>query len=440
MYNKKSILKVSYPIFLGLLAQNIINVTDTAFLGHVGEVELGASAIGGLYYILFFTLAFGFSIGAQILMARRNGEGNFSKVGPILTQSSFFSFLAAIVILVLARLTASPMMSLMLSSEDIISAAETYFDWRVWGFLFSFVNTMYRAFFISITKTKVLTLNAIVMAAVNIFLDWALIFGNIGFPEMGLQGAALASVIAEASSLLFFIIYTARHVDVKKYNIRFKFRIDRHLIGSILNISSFLMLQQFIPFATWFIFFLAIEKLGERELAIANIARSIYILALIPINAFQTTVNTLVSNAIGAGFMNRVRSIINEVAKMSFATGIICSLIMCLIPGTLLSIYTSDASLIEEAIPTLYVIAVALIVSSIANIQFSGISGTGNARAALYIELSCQLGYIISIFVFTWWLKWPVAACFICELFYYIPLLVISLIYLKSGKWKHVRI
>ena len=74
MQNKKEIIKVSYPIFLGLLAQNIINVTDTAFLGHVGEVELGASALGGLYYICLFTLAFGFSIGAQILMARRNGE------------------------------------------------------------------------------------------------------------------------------------------------------------------------------------------------------------------------------------------------------------------------------------------------------------------------------------------------------------------------------
>ena len=65
MYTNKQIWNVSYPIFLSLLAQNVINVTDTAFLGRVGEVELGASAMGGLYYICAFTIAFGFSTGSQ---------------------------------------------------------------------------------------------------------------------------------------------------------------------------------------------------------------------------------------------------------------------------------------------------------------------------------------------------------------------------------------
>ena len=65
MYTNRNIWNVSYPIFLSLLAQNVINVTDTAFLGRVGEVELGASAMGGLYYICAFTIAFGFSTGSS---------------------------------------------------------------------------------------------------------------------------------------------------------------------------------------------------------------------------------------------------------------------------------------------------------------------------------------------------------------------------------------
>ena len=60
MYTNKQIWSVSYPILLSLLAQNVINVTDTAFLGHVSEVALGASAMGGLFYICVFTIAFGF--------------------------------------------------------------------------------------------------------------------------------------------------------------------------------------------------------------------------------------------------------------------------------------------------------------------------------------------------------------------------------------------
>jgi Na+-driven multidrug efflux pump len=80
MYTNKQIWDVSYPIFLSLLAQNVINVTDTAFLGRVGEVALGGSAMGGLYYICIFTIAFGFSTGSQIVIARRNGEGNYRDV------------------------------------------------------------------------------------------------------------------------------------------------------------------------------------------------------------------------------------------------------------------------------------------------------------------------------------------------------------------------
>ena len=86
MYTNKEIWNVSYPIFLGLLAQNIINVTDTVFLGRVGEVELGASAMGGLFYICVFTIAFGFSTGSQIMIARRNGEGRFRDVVPVMMQ------------------------------------------------------------------------------------------------------------------------------------------------------------------------------------------------------------------------------------------------------------------------------------------------------------------------------------------------------------------
>lgn len=142
------------------------------------------------------------------------------------------------------------------------------------------------------------------MAIVNVILDYAMIFGHFGFPEMGIKGAAIASVIAEASSILFFLIYTYITVDLKKYGLnRFRF-LRPQLLMRILSISCFTMLQYFLSMATWFVFFIAVERLGQRELAIANIVRSIYIVMLIPVNALATTTNSLVSNAIGAGAYN----------------------------------------------------------------------------------------------------------------------------------------
>lgn len=440
MYTNKNIIQVSYPIFLGLLAQNIINVTDTAFLGHVGEVELGASAIGGLYYICLFTLAFGFSIGSQILMARRNGEGNYTTIGTILNQGSIFSFLLAVVLLVSSLLSARPVMRLMLSSDVILDASYAFFSIRVWGLLFSFINVMFRAFYVSITRTKVLTLNAIVMAAINVVLDYALIFGKLGLPRMGLEGAALASVIAEAGSLVFFLLYTRYAVNRQRYGLTLDLRPRLSIVRHILSVSVFMMIQQFIPLATWFVFFLAIEHIGQRELAIANVVRSIYILVLIPVQALSTTTNTLVSNAMGARATDQVPRIIKCVAAISLLFSACCALLMVLIPRTMLSVYTSDTALIEAAIPSLWVIAAALLVAALGNIYFNGVSGTGNTRPALVIEAAGQTLYTIYILCTCWWLQWSVAACFTCEIVCYAMLFIGSNIYFRYFNWKKAHI
>ena len=277
MYSNKEIWRVTYPILLGLLAQNIINVTDTAFLGHVGEVALGAAAMGGLLYICIYTVAFGFSIGSQILIARRNGEGNYRDVGLVMIQGSMFSFLMAAVLAVTMYVFAGPLIRMLITSDTIYEATYQFFTWRIWGLLFAFLNVMFRAFYIGITNTKVLTMSSVVMALVNVVLDYGLVFGELGLPQMGIRGAALASVIAEASSLIFFFVFTYFKIDLRKYGFRRSFRFDFGMVGRILKISSFTMVQYFLAMAIWFVFFMALERLGQRELAIANIVRSVYV-------------------------------------------------------------------------------------------------------------------------------------------------------------------
>lgn len=440
MYKNKQIWNVSYPIFLSLLAQNVINVTDTAFLGRVGEVELGASAMGGLFYISAFTIAFGFSTGSQIVMARRNGERRYDQVGPVMIQGVFFLLILAAILFLFSRFFAADVMRLLISSNAIMSATEEFLDWRVFGFFFSFVNVMFRALFIGITRTNVLTLNAVLMAMTNVLLDYLLIFGHGGFPKLGIQGAAIASVIAEAVSILFFVIYTRFTVDIRKYALNQFRSFDFGLLRRVLSISVFTMLQYFLSIGSWFMFFIAVEHLGQRELAIANIVRSIYVVMLIPVNSLATTTNTFVSNSIGAGNSDQVIPIIGKVCKMSFGIMLICSALVCLIPGEVLSVYTNDISLIEASIPSVYIIAIAMLVGSVANVAFNGVSGTGNTRAALFMELAVLFLYVLFVYVAGMRLRMPVAVCFITEIIYYSGLFIGSVIYLKKASWQNKKI
>ena len=439
-YSNKDIWDVSYPILLALLAQNVINVTDTAFLGHVGEVELGASAMGGLLYICIFTVAFGFSTGSQIMIARRNGEGRYRDVGPVMMQGCLFLLAMAAVIFGLFRWSMPTIVRVLISSDNIYDATCEFLHWRMFGFFFSFVNVMFRALYVGITRTKVLTMNAIVMAVVNVFLDYALIFGHFGFPEMGVKGAAIASVLAEAASFVFVVVYTWLYVDLKKYGLNHWPQWNMVLLGRILSISCFTMVQYFISMATWFVFFMAVERLGERELAIANIVRSIYIVLLIPVQALSTAANTLVSNLIGAGGIGGVMMLMKKIAKVSFVIVLLCVILMVIFPRLFLSVYTNEPALLSESIPSIYVIGVAMLVAAVANIYFNGISGTGNTQAALWLETSTLIVYGIYIFCVGWWIQAPVSICFTTEILYYTLLLIASLIYLKKAKWQNKKI
>ncbi len=440
MFTNRQIWNVSYPIFLSLLAQNIINVTDTAFLGRVGEVELGASALGGLFYICCFTIAFGFSTGSQILMARRNGEREYKQVGPVMIQGIFFLITMALILFTFTRLYSTGIMEILISSDTILSATVEFLHIRVFGFFFSFINVMFRALFVAITRTKVLTLNAILMAVTNIILDYLLIFGHGGFPEMGLKGAALASVIAEAVSIVFFVVYTRFTVDVKKYGLNKIRSFDFKLLKRILSISIFTMIQHFISMSTFLLFFIAVERIGQRELAIANIVRSIYIVMFIPVNSLATTTNSFVSNAIGAGHIHEVIPTIKKIARLSIYAMAACSTVICLIPETIVSIYTNDPSLVAASIPSLYVIAGAMLLCAAGNIAFNGVSGTGNTRSALTLEIVTLFFYCIYIYIIGILLKMPVHICFTSEIIYYGLLLILSVFYLKKGNWQNKQI
>lgn len=440
MYTNKEIWRVTYPIFLGLLAQNVINVTDTAFLGRVGEVALGAAAMGGLLYICVYTIAFGFSVGSQILIARRNGEGNYRAVGPIMWQGTAFSFGMAICLLILMYFSAAPLIRLLITSDSIYGATYEFFTWRIWGFLFAFVNVMFRGLYIGITRTKVLTMNAVVMALVNVVLDYALVFGELGLPEMGVRGAALASVIAEASSLLFFLLYTYYKVDLKKYGLNRFGQFDLSMVLRILRISCFTMVQYFLAMAIWFVFFMALERLGQRQLAVANIVRSVYVVLLIPVQALSTTANTLVSNLIGAGGSSGVVTLLHKISRMSFLIMVVCVGLCVVFPGSILSVYTNEEALLVESVSALYVVCGAMLIASLANVYFNGISGTGNTQAALVLEVFVQVFYALYIIIVGMVIQAPVDVCFTTEVIYYVLMLGSSLIYLKKAKWQNKKI
>ena len=424
------------PLMVGLLAENLVAAVDTAFLGHVGELELAASAIGGTFYIVLFVVGMGFGTGTQILIGRRNGEKNYGKIGGFFENSLYFVWLFSAVIIIFSLFFSKKLLGFMLSSEDIIDAAVRFLNIRVFTLFFSLGCVIMRSFFVGIQLTKYIGFGAFIVAATNFVLDYLLIFGKFGFPKMGLEGAALASVLAEVAGLAFYAYIIIKKVDIAKYNM-FKFRKPQLQIASqTMKLSIFTMLQNLLSVSGWFMFFVIIEKTGEKNLAVSNIIRSYYILMLTHVWAYSATVSTLVSNAMGANMKHHVYGIIKRVALFGVLTSIVTFIPTIISAKGIMLLYTDDMEIVGMGYKALYIIGIANIISSIAWVIFSTISATGNTKIALFVETSVTVCYLASILFCV--SKFPdrIEIIWSSEIIYYVLLGIFSMLYLMTGHWK----
>lgn len=416
------------------MAQTIINFTDTAFLGHLGVIALGASMLAGLFYYVFTTVAAGFAVGIQIIVARRFGERNYGRVGVIFEHGSLFVLLLGAVLFSILYLFSDKLLLWLIDSPNIYAASLDYIKYRQFGIVFVCFNFLYRALYVGISNTKVITYSTIIMAVVNIVLDYGLIFGRFGLPEMGIGGAALASLAAEISAFVFFTTYSYIMLRKREFGMFKIHKLESELMGRILKISTPTMIQKLFSFSVWFIFFVLIEKMGETATGISSITRSIYMILITPCFAFSTTTNTLVSRIIGEGHTDQVFATVNKVLKNCLMCTIPIVVVVALFPITFASIYTDDLSFAQLVVPSIFVICSGTIFQCIGNAYFEAVSGTGNTSAALYLETGILVVYVLFIAAMTH-LTTHVEWVWTAEILYGVLLGIICALYMRFAKW-----
>jgi putative MATE family efflux protein len=427
--------QIAYPIIIGSIAQNIINVTDTAFLGRLGDVALGAGAIGGLFYLAIVMLGWGFGIGTQIVVARRFGEGALRTIGRVMQHSYAFLFILAISLFLGYQFFGTTILNYLVNSKSILLTSSSFLEYRIWGLFFAHTNFIFNAFFVGIGRTRIISVATIIMVLVNVLLDYALIFGHLGLPQMGVQGAALASVIAEGTSVLVFFVFTLVKPNLKKYQL-FTYRpFSLKLLIRLLKVSVPTMFQSFFSFSVWFVFFLIIEKMGETELAISNVVRSIYVVLMVPIMGFASATNSLVSNVIGQGRSNEVIPLIRKIALLSVASVLGLAILCSALPATILSLYIKDINLIAMGVPLVYIVSVSSVFLAIGSIFFYGVSGTGKTSISLLIEIIVLSIYLGSTALLVLWFKASLTVVWSVEMLYGALLIATSYLYLQSKKW-----
>ncbi len=273
-------------------------------------------------------------------------------------------------------------------------------------------------------------------AALNILLDYLLIFGNLGFPKMGFNGAAVASVIAEATGfvVVFFVLYITGLK--KQYSLLNNYHYDKIKTREIIKVATPLTLQYIISVATWFVFFILIEDKGIEAKAISNTMRNVFGVVGVFVWAFAATCNNMVSNLMGQKREDKVIEAITRIMLWSMFFCIIMISLVNIFPATFFGLFGQGAAFVQEGIPVLRVVTVALVLMSIANIWLNGVTGTGKTKMNLAIELIAITVYMVYTWIFMKVNYVSLAVAWSNELIYWTTIFLISFIYLKSGKWK----
>lgn len=469
-YNQ--ILKISLPIMLGSAAQNVIALSDSVFLYHRSEEDFGVIGFVGVFYLVIAAIGFGFSKGGQIIIARRMGESRPAEVGRSFYAMLYFELALAMLMFAFMQFGSYYFFQWFVDSDIVLYKSMEYLKYRSWGVFFSYTGVAIIALYTGIARPIFIIVDTVILALVNIFLNYTLIFGHWGFPEMGIGGAGLASTIAEIVAFVVFVVYIWFDKKAKPFKLfsppPFDFRsvaqvirdeklavdseavvtkkkrlpITFPLIQNQYTLGAPIVAQAVVGLGSWFVFFGIVENMGERELAITNLVRMVYLVLSIPCWGFASGVNTLVSNFIGANKRQAVLPIIWKTAKICFASTMLITIPFVLFPQQILYplLGGSDMSLIIDAQPVLYVLVGILMLFSVGGVYFNGLAGTGATMFGLKVQFWCAVGYLVYIYfvieVFEAGLAWAWAS----EIFYWAAMLAVTVWFLRRRTWYSLRV
>jgi multidrug resistance protein, MATE family len=434
--SNRQILKIALPISLAILVPQVNFITNNIFLGHYSQQALAAGGIGGVYYLIFAMIGYGLNSGLQTLISRRAGENRPDEIGKIFSQGVFISLIIAAIGILLTWLVTPLIFRAVVHDPITAGNALGFMKIRIWSLPFLYIYQMRNALLVGTNNSRFLVIGTLAETIANVLFDYLLIFGHLGLPEMGLNGAAVASIIAEFSGM--FVIFVVIHYKgiSKRFGLFSHFKWNSSYVGQILSISLPLIFQLAISIISWEFFYILIEHHGQTALAVSQVMRSVFGIVGCITWALATTTSSMVSNIIGQGKKEEVYRLIGKIVKISSAFSIIMAILVNIFPALLLSLFGQDKEFIQTAIPVVRVVTVAMVLMSFSVVWLNAVTGSGNSRVTLRVEFITIVLYCIYVYVVLEVYDLSITYGWMSEWLYWLSIFFLSWRYMRSEKWK----
>ena len=421
MLKDRQFLKTLVTLMLPMVAQNLITLAaqmmDSLMLGRLGQIELSASSLANQPFFIFNLLIFGMASGSSVLNAQFWGKQDVRSIKIVISICLKVALTVSILLGAAVMLFPETVMRIYTDDPQIIAAGAQYLRIIGWCyFFFGLANTLLTTIR-SVGIVRIAVIDSVFSLVCNTGLNYLLIFGNFGFPKLGIQGAAIATVIARMGEAVIVLVY----ILVIDRKLRFKLRDFWEFdVGLLKN-----YLKNGLPVAFNEVFWsvgisiqsMVMGRLGASVVSASQIASIVQQFSSVLIFGVANAAAIIIGNDIGAGKMEQARQRVTWFRIIGVLLGILAACMILGLSGPVVSFYNVPDETKQLAIEMLRVLAVIVLFVAQTGIGVVGLlRGGGDPRFALFVVLAglwlfATPAALLSAFVF----KAPVLVVYACS-------------------------
>jgi len=404
--NWKHILLLALPSVLSFATSTLTGTVNLIMVGHLGALIIAIVGVTNIIMYNAFAIFSGIGHTVNYLVAQNYGAGDMKKGIERTYLALAMSVIFGVIIFLVGLFFSDTILQLTGGSDELVVAGEQYLQIRFYAMAFGIVNFVFHGFLRGVGDTKTSMVLSMISSVTMVVLTYALTFGALGFPELGLKGAGIAVLAGEIIGLLggAYVFLVRMHA---KYNTRSGMKLNIAEAKLILAESGKLGIQEFSMSVTMFIFTVFVARLGTHALAANEVSLSIMSLGFMPAFAFGSTATILVGQEIGKNNPHAARRAGTDTAIIGTLFLIILGTIEFIWAGPIAHLYTDDPQVFELAAYLITISAYLQIFDGLLNYYAGGLRGIGDTTFLLRVSailswfLFVPLAYLF-IFVLEW--------------------------------------
>lgn len=386
----RQLVSIAIPIVLQNIIIFMTQMLDTIMLGELGDVAMSASSLANQPFFIFNMLTFGLGSGAAVLTAQYWGMRQINPIKIVITLIIRVSMAVGAILTVVVFFFPEQTISIFSPDPEVIREGAEYLRIICWSyFFFGFTNVFYTAMR-SVETVKVAMVSNLVALVTNASLNYILIFGKLGFPEMGIRGAALATLIARLAEFTIGVVYMFAIDKKLRIRIRDFFRFDRLLFKDMIVVSIPVMINELMWALGTSMQARLLGQLGTIAVSANSIVSVVQQLSTVAVFGVASAAAVIIGKAIGEGDMQKARNLGHTFKIISVLFGIFVSVAVLLLNLVAVDFYNVSAETKELAHQMMYVLSVIGFFTSISAIGIVGVlRGGGDTKFSLNIEMCC---------------------------------------------------